>query len=407
MATLSPQQHKAVELIEDWRRKKRSSPHFYLGGYAGTGKSTLVRHILDNMPSNDRNSTLVMAPTGKAADVLRKKGIVGACTVHSAIYSPISPTAQRIEDLRILLSTPEITPVEKAEYEKELGGLLSNDGPAFAKGSKDFLENVKLFICDEFSMVGSAMYHDIIAHDIPLLCIGDPAQLSPVKDGGLPFGPDFVLTEIHRQAADNPIIKLAHMAKNGQHIPLGVYGDCRVINKSHYDRDMLIEHDQILCWKNETRRGLNEIVRMHTGREGTFPLSGERLVCKKNDPERQLWNGAMYNATDDAKEFGKLVTCDVFNGVTNLEGLELYHVPFIEYKRKVPKIEHLSYNERRGLAEFDFGYAITAHSAQGSEWDSVFIVDETNAMFDGSEANWLYTAMTRGAKRITLYRPYG
>lgn len=416
MIELSGEQQDALGRIAQWLQRHEdaggydeSIPHFYLGGLAGTGKSTIVRHLLESLDPKMRGDTLVMTPTGKAADVLRKKGIPDACTIHSAIYSPISPAQLRIEDLRSILRTGGYAnEVEKKAFEDELAELIAND-TAFAKGGRDFIETKRLFICDEFSMVGKSMYDDIVEHRKPLLAIGDHGQLPPVKDQKPPFKADFTLKQIHRQAQDNPIIKLAYEAREHGHVCMGQYGDSRVIGPDEYHADMLLSHDQVICFTHDVRRHVNKLFRERANRTSRWPESGEKLVCKKNQPEYRLFNGAIYQAASNATatRWGD-VYLDVHNGVETLEGLNLYTHTFDEYYQKVNGHDKLSFNERRGMSEFDFGYVITCHAAQGSEWDSVLVIDETYKMrSEGQMAEWLYTAITRAAKRVTVYKPRG
>jgi len=350
-----------------------------------------------------------MTPTGKAADVLRKKGILEACTIHSAIYSPISPMAQRIADLReMLLHKAYNSDSEQQMLEEELGELVAK-GPSFTASGSQFLSEMRLLICDEFSMVGTELYNDIIAQNIPLLAVGDPGQLPPVKDSKPPFKPDFVLDKIHRQAAGNPIIELAHHARhNGGDVPFGDFGESRVIGEADYDRTMLTSHDQIICFTHVTRRAVNKRVRLVLGHsEQKYPVSGEKLVCKKNDPELKIWNGGMYYAASTANFRAGMLDIDINNGLGILEHVPIYPLPFEEYHRVIRDHDKLSYDERRGIAEFDFGYVITCHAAQGSEWDSVLVIDETHKMCgDQQKAEWMYTAITRAAKRVTIYRPW-
>lgn len=409
--SLSSEQAQAIELITKWRNTG-GKPHFYLGGLAGTGKSTLVRFILESCGMGARKRILVMAPTNKAADVLRTKGISDACTVHSVLYSPVSPFLARLQELRTMIADPEAPAGDKKQHEKELGDLLKEaDSPKFMKNGKEFMEEFDLLICDEFSMVGNSMYLDLIEKGVKLLCVGDPAQLPPVLSSPVKFKPDFVLTQIHRQAQDNPIIRMAHAIRNGDFLNYGDYGlGNRIIDRSGYDKQMLFDHTQILTYTNDTRRMLNHAVRTRSGFETPYPLVGEKLICLRNNYAEKLWNGALYKSTVAAEKhaFKPLVVGGIHTGVREIEELAMYSVTFESYHRKVPPSERMTYDELRGqgINDFDYGYCITTHKSQGSEWDSVLVVDESHIMRDEEERrSWLYTAVTRASKLLTIYRP--
>ena len=171
----SPQQDDALMAVERWR-KAGGQQVFRLFGYAGAGKTTLARHIAENAGGD----VAFAAFTGKAAHVMRQKGCVGATTIHSLIYRP-----SRVE-----------------EEEGEPSFTIRHDAPA---------ADADLIIIDECSMVDEDLGRDLLTFGKPVLVLGDPAQLPPVKGGGYftEGEPDFMLTEIHRQAADNPIIRLS------------------------------------------------------------------------------------------------------------------------------------------------------------------------------------------------------
>lgn len=410
MTELSSQQLEAFARFREWYDGAAGRPNetFFIGGLAGTGKSTLARHIIDSFPEKERDGVIVMTPTGKAADVLRKKGLKTACTIHSAIYSPVSPYETRIQDLRNLLASNSLSGIDRLEAEQELGELVTMD-PSFMSGGKEFLQKVRLFLLDEFSMVGQRIFDDILAQGIPVLAFGDIGQLPPVKQEKLLLEPDFVLTEIHRQAADNPIVQMAHEVRNTGTIKPGWYGESRVITKSEYDSQLLLDHDQIICYTHDTRRKINRRVRELRGYASQLPVAGEKLVCKKNDYERGFFNGALYTATGDTRQERWGSYLSVNNGIDNIEMIQCYTTHFDEHYEFVPAHKKMSWDELRGVAEFDFGHCITCHAAQGSEWDSVLIVDETNKMGrDGPDfkKKWLYTAITRAAKRVTIYQPW-
>src|SRR5688500_11043036 len=186
---LSPQQDAALLAVSRWMKSCRP-PVFRLFGYAGTGKTTLARKIAENVEGD----VLFAAFTGKAAQVMRNKGCPGARTIHSLIYRPRG---------------------EKPE--KETGELQ----PAFALNRTSEVRKAKLVVIDECSMVDQKLGLDLLSFGTPILVLGDPGQLPPVKngEGGGGFfterAPDVMLTEVHRQAMDNPIIALAGKVREG------------------------------------------------------------------------------------------------------------------------------------------------------------------------------------------------
>lgn len=170
MTHWSPQQDTALSLAGAWLRL-RHQPTFYLAGYAGTGKSHLARHLAGHA----RGNVAFAAFTGKAARVMRQKGCEGARTIHSLIYNT------------------EVHP---------------NGHVTVTLKPKDDLRQYSLIVIDECSMVNEEMGRDLLSFGIPVLVLGDPAQLPPVSGGGYftSQDPDFMLTEVHRQAADSPIL---------------------------------------------------------------------------------------------------------------------------------------------------------------------------------------------------------
>ncbi|HPE32748.1 MAG TPA: AAA family ATPase, partial [Parvularculaceae bacterium] len=170
----SPEQDAALKAVDQWL-KMGDRQVFRLFGYAGAGKTTLARHLAEGAGGE----VAFAAFTGKAAHVMRQKGCEGATTIHSLIYRPAD--------------------------EDEEGALvfaIRRDAPA---------ASADLIIIDECSMVDEELGRDLLSFGKPVLVLGDPAQLPPVKGGGFftEAEPDFMLTEIHRQAADNPIIRLS------------------------------------------------------------------------------------------------------------------------------------------------------------------------------------------------------
>ena len=206
----SPEQAQAIDAVGRWL--KQGEPQvFRLFGYAGVGKTTLARHIAEGA----RGDTAFAAFTGKAALVMRSKGCAGATTIHALIYRA-SEGAE---------GAPTFT--------------LNADGPASRAG---------LIVIDECSMVDAELARDLLSFGKPILVLGDPFQLPPVKGGGYftDGAPDVMLTQIHRQAHDNPIIRLSEVVRSGGELEDGAYGETRVIRRAAIDPAEVLGADQVL-----------------------------------------------------------------------------------------------------------------------------------------------------------------
>ncbi len=362
MITLSSDQQVALDWINKWIDEGKSFRELTFGGFAGTGKTTLIRQVL-NDKANQKLAISVMSFTGKACSVLWSKDIP-AQTIHSSIYhvevdkknEPIFHLRSRIEDC------PE------------------------------------LIIVDEASMVSSTLYEDLCSFLIPVLWVGDHGQLEPIGDNpGLMLDPTVKLEKIHRQAEGNPIIQFSQMVRTG-HRPVitdhglteeGVY--C-VLRKRELTKAMFLEADQIIVGLNRTRVKLNKWIRANRSFPSE-PVIGDRVICLKNH-----------------KAFG------VFNGLQGvIKGIIKDNDPLL-YQAEIEtedghtfqgRVLKDQFNKEKGLVDatdgrkdtyWDYGYAITCHKAQGSEWDKVVVVEDYCPYFDMNR--WRYTAVTRATKEL-------
>lgn len=364
----SIQQDDALKAVDAWL-KKGQSPIFRLFGYAGAGKTTLARHIAENADGE----VAFAAFTGKAAHVMRNKGCVDASTIHSLIYRP---TGDEDED----------------------------DGPSFTIRRDAPASKADLIIIDECSMVDEDLGRDLLSFGIPVLVLGDPAQLPPVKGGGFftQGEPDYMLTEIHRQAEDNPIIHLSMLIREkGVEAATQMQnsGDAlQFISKRDIDADTILECDQVLVGTNKTRRKFNERIRELKGHLDATPEAGEKLVCLRNNKKKGLLNGGLWSVTLKKTARGtkaRMIVRPEEGGKS--VSINVPHAFFSEGAENIP------YTQRRNADEFDYGYALTVHKAQGSQWDHVVLFDESWAFREHSQ-RWLYTAVTRAAKQLTLVR---
>jgi exodeoxyribonuclease-5 len=372
---LSPQQDAALLAVSRWLKSPRP-PVFRLFGYAGTGKTTLARKIADDAGGE----VLFAAFTGKAAQVMRNKGCRNARTIHSLIYRPRG---------------------EKPE--KETGELQ----PAFALNRTSEVRKAKLVIIDECSMVDEKLGRDLLSFGTPILVLGDPGQLPPVKSGEGGGGyfterePDVMLTEIHRQARENPIVQLAQTVREGGKPAYGRYGDSRVIGRDDIEAEDVLAADQVLVGMNRTRSLYNRRIRALKGFDGVLPASGDKLVCLRNSTEKGLLNGGLWRVSSVGTRAGPAINMLVKSEDEGPHGASA--------KIRVLKAmfedgpEAVTFDRRRHSDEFDYGYALTVHKAQGSQWDKLVLFDESYAFRDTRD-RWLYTAITRAAEAVTIVR---
>ena len=209
-----------------------------------------------------------------------------------------------------------------------------------------------------------------------------------------------MLTQIHRQAEDNPIIRLSEVVRSGGELKEGVYGETRVIPRAAVDAAQVLEADQVLVGINRTRRAYNQRMRELNGFKAPLPVSGDRLVCLRNDRTKGLINGGLWRVEalgGVVKDFVKMTLRSEDGGARAPVEVAVLK-DFFEGKEG-----ELAYTLRRESDEFDYGYALTVHKAQGSQWDNVMLFDESFA-FREHRARWLYTGLTRAARRLTVVR---
>ena len=372
----SPQQDQALLEVDRWL-KKGDRQVFRLFGYAGTGKTTLARHLAEGVEGD----VLFAAFTGKAAQVLRSKGATKASTIHSMIYRPRGE--ETVED-------------EETGKKEVL--------PMFSLNRQSPVSQAALIVIDECSMVDEALGQDLLSFGTPVLVLGDPGQLPPVSGGGFftEHEPDILLEEIHRQALDNPIVDLARQVREGNQVMIGDYGSkTRVISKADVNAELVLEADQVLVGTNRTRRRYNERLRQLKDFEGPLPAAGDKLVCLRNDPQKGLLNGSLWQVTSAArtvKQFMNVLIRAEDEGIDRHSAkVKLLKAAFEEPEKEIP------WQIKRRHDDFDYGYALTVHKAQGSQWDNVVLFDESYA-FREHRDRWLYTAITRAAEELTIVK---
>ena len=364
MPSFTPQQDAALTAASAWLKSARGRASvFRLFGYAGTGKTTLAKHLADGIDGK----VLFAAFTGKAACVMRSKGCHGAATIHSLIYKT--------------RDSGEETP----SFE------LWHEAPA---------SKAKLIVVDECSMVDAELAQDLISFGVPLLVLGDPAQLPPIQGGGFftNAAPDAMLTEVHRQAQDDPLVRLSMRIRAGSTLPEGRYGATEVVRRDALDPARVLNADQILVGRNATRRAYNTRLRQRRGFADELPMAGDKLVCLRNNRRKGLFNGALWLVSERPRSRRQIIRMrlkpddDLGERTTKVS---------VRPECFTGTIEQLDWPARKRYDEFDFGYVLTVHKAQGSQWDDVVLFDESSAFPDNRD-RWLYTGVTRAAKRLTV-----
>jgi exodeoxyribonuclease-5 len=363
MMQWSSQQESALREVSAWLKDPTGPQVFRLFGWAGTGKSTLAVHL-----AQGAGRVVYGAFTGKAALVMRRRGCTGASTIHSLIYKMID----------------------------EEGGQ-----PTFMLDPTSEVADADLVVIDEVSMVGAELAKDLLSFGKKVLVLGDPFQLPPVKDAGFftNVEPDVMLTEIHRQAADNPIIRMSMQIREGKGLEFGTYGESKVIHASEVDREEVLAADQILVGRNRTRTTYNNRVRYLMKLPAEMPVPDDRLVCLRNNKDKGLLNGQIFTAKKVTRKGrgGIQMLLDPSDAGERADDVMVFtHEKFFQGRE-----EELTWQERRRFDEFNFGYALTVHKSQGSQWDNVYLFDESNVFRDDRD-RWLYTGVTRAADRITV-----
>jgi exodeoxyribonuclease-5 len=417
----APQQQEAIDKITEWFASS-DRQIFRLFGYAGTGKTTLARHIVDTLGV----TALFAAFTGKAAYVLRTKGCDNAQTIHSLIYQPVEKVRARLDELQEQ-HTAATDPAEKALLARQI--QVENDKlatPDFILREDSLLDGAPLLVLDEVSMVGERIAADLLSYGVKILCLGDPAQLPPVEGGGyfINAQPDHLLTEIHRSALDSPVTRLATAVRQSPpgDRTLGMNGmDGHSGRKLAVTADEVAAFDQVLVGTNKVRWQAIHLLRGLRGLHGSVPLPGDRVIGLANSREADIFNGQQFTIVDtSAPSVGAdRITMSVVDDAGAERRVTAWLAGFTGQEGE----KHARREGRGSVAAMTFAQAITCHKSQGSQWDRVLVVDESwifasagtrAAMEAGCDAaaagaaghlngqRWLYTAITRAAEQVVV-----
>lgn len=366
--------------------KSRDRQYFYYSGQAGTGKTTVVRAFLEEMEMMT-GEYIACAYVGKAVMVLLRKGY-NASTLHSFMYD-------------VVFEVLEDTIMDEHGNEK-----VHRKTVMHFELKKELPKMIKLIIVDECRMVNDKMITELLSFGIPVIFMGDENQLDPVMGTCTILSkPDYVLTEIMRQAEDDPIVMLADRILKGLPLIPGQYGKSKIVTELPFDKSLLTDYDIILCGKNKTRERINNTIRSNVLHLSPSRISiGEKLICRQNNWTESIDEIYLTNGMTGFVE-------DIHYETMTSRFLEIDFCPdFLdegfERLRLDTKYFWLPYDKRNefGISnynKFEFGYAITVHLAQGSEYDDVLLLAERIHDKDTTRRLW-YTGVTRAVNSITI-----
>lgn len=352
---LSEQQQAAYEQLAAFAQGQGGDV-ITMFGYAGTGKTTVLSKLAK------KYDALLCTLTGKAASILHQKTGLMAGTLHSIFYRPDG--------------TYEDEQKRKHVKWKE----ILNPGEL----------NGHLVLLDECMMVGESVMGTVLRAGARVIACGDPNQLWPVMAAPYFNTPDIVLTEIHRQALESPIIRQAHTVRLSGQYETKIRDGAFMVRPRASD-EMVAAADIMLCWTHKQRNSLNLWARRLQGHQNLPPQSGEPVMCLKNVHAFGIYNGGIYTLRRAFNPGDPTILIDVDGHL-----LEMGPVGFEGFSKTNIDLEMLTW--------FTFGYACTVHKAAGSEWSNVLLFDSfmRRTPWDPERRRWLYTAITRAADQITV-----
>ena len=390
MELTAKQQQGLATAVQRYRQGERFT---VISGYAGSGKSTLVKFIVSALQVPE-DEIVYACFTGKACNVLQQKGNKNVSTLHRLLYEHF-PRA---------------------------------DGTFFRRPVEDIPYSI--VVVDEVSMASKELIDQLFKYDVYVLALGDPFQLPPINpadDNHLLDHPHVFLDEIHRQAQESEIIRISMDIRAQKPLEKFNGNDVKILTGEHLVDGMYTWADQILCAKNETRIAINNQMREMLGREGD-PKDGDKVICLRNEWGTFDSNGdPLVNGTIGYLQHNysrllrypyfingggsfEVITSDIITETgSKFSDLSLDKRLILEGKAgldtktkwllgKNPKTQWMV------PMEFTYGYAITVHKAQGSSWDKVLIMEENFPFGKEEHARWLYTALTRAAQKCVIIK---
>lgn len=363
---LNDQQEECVKKAIKWYKSLSSKQTYEVSGPAGSGKTTIVRTIIQEL-GIDIDDVLFVAYVGKAALQLTRSGVNGK-TIHSTFYD-IKFTPVIGDDGRAVIKNGKV--VTRPEFIKK----------------EELPKNIKLIVIDEGPMVNEVFGNDIESFGIPIIVLGDLQQLPPViGQTHYLIRPDYVLTKVMRQREGDPIIYLSQLASRGEKIPYGKYGDkCFVIPKNMINDNMMRDADLVIVPTNSTRTSINKYMRESIyGIESEIPIVGEKIICRKNNWNRIMDNGLCL--VNGMIGYVDAVHKSSFNGSTidinfrpEFETDKIFRNVKIDYKTLMNSLQINNGKYQKGFSindMFEFGNAITVHLSQGSQAENVLFISE-------------------------------
>lgn len=329
-----------------------------IGGYAGTGKTVLIKAILDSLNKIESRPLVgISAFTGKAVSVLRRKGINSATTLHSMLYT----------------------------YDHNIKTFILKSTIPY-----------DLIIIDEASMVNSDLNDDLLSFGKPVIYVGDMGQLEPIgKNPNVMANPDITLTEIHRQAKSSPIIRFSQILREGKPFKYGKLGEVEIIQESNIDK-YIYDVEQIICGFNLTRHEINAKMREYLGYTDILNV-GDKLICLQNNRTKGVYNGTI----GKVKAINDLGTFVIDVDIEDDTGTLYERIKIDRTQLGTNKKEDLK-RLKSDITQWDYGYAITCHKAQGSEWESVLVLEQIAETWNYNR--WAYTAATRASTKLVYCR---
>ncbi len=424
---LSSDQREVYNAISRWS-VGGTEPVLTVGGLAGTGKTTL----LGKLAAETGLLVAYICPTGRASSVLRRKfAAVGVESTRMMLTDD-----ERVLDGRwgqyfyrrgdVEETMPFCDTIHRLLYRPIIDSRTEELRGWEKRNSLDRRYNI--LVMDESSMIGDRMLGDIRAHGVRILAVGDHGQLPPVKDrGSLMASPTLRLEKIHRQAESSPIIKLAHALRTTGKFDASLADGhaVRILPKGDYERvlrESLTESRldvAIVCWKHATRVKINRAIRDMIGYGGSLPKKGEPVMALHNYPP--IYNGMRGLLTEDADQpypegwWIVRANLDFPDDSIRMDNQSLCRDQFHRMPSKGGQAKFGSVEEMRaakipvdsmGAAGrlFDFGYAMTVHKAQGSQFAHVIVCVDWPETGSEESRRMAYTAVTRAAERVTVLR---
>lgn len=399
---LTQDQQKGLDIIlERWHQGYHYTT---LAGFAGVGKSYLVRHVVEAMGLDPEEDVAFATPTGKAAQVLASMGNKNATTIHRLLYQ----------------------------------WFPRNNGK-FGKKRYPYLP-YKLVVCDEVSMIPKEFITELLRHkECYILFTGDPEQLPPVSSedaNDILDYPHVFLSQIMRQALDSDIIKLSMDIREGKSLNTLNGNDVKILTHNDLTEGMLTWASQVCCATNATRKSLNTQINTLMGYPNDTIVDGQKIICLRNYWDiasfegEPLVNGTIGFIRNPVEEHKKIANCcgggyiDIIKANIQLENGDVYQDISLDKQqlltgkktikdwRQESAIKNFyssNWAIEHGLEnplpiEAEFGWAITTWKAQGSTFDKVLGFEEGHPWDKEEHRKYLYTLVTRPSSKLVLIK---